>query len=190
MSKGKRLFFLLLYYGFVRWLPPSALPGGGFCRRLRFMVCRGLFERCGTNVNVESRAFFGSGRSLSIGDNSGLGINFSVMGGGKIVIGKNVMIGPDVLLVTSNHDFSSTDTCMIEQGSKTPEKITIGDDVWIGARAIILKGVAIGSGAIVGAGAVVTKAVPDWAIVAGNPARVLKSRKTGTPACPSPVERP
>ena len=76
-----------------------------------------------------------------------------------------------------NHAFDRTDIPMNQQGF-TPEKpIVIEDDVWIGARVIILPGVHIGTGAVVGAGAVVTKDVPDYAVVGGNPARILKMRK-------------
>ena len=65
---------------------------------------------------------------------------------------------------------------MIAQGG-TVVQVTIGDDVWIGTRAIILPGVTIGNGVIIGAGAVVTKDVPDYAIVGGVPARVIRFRK-------------
>lgn len=144
---------------------------------MRATVCRPLFASCGRNVNIECGAFFGSGKSISIGDNSGLGINFSRMGGGELAIGEDVIMGPDVLIITSDHISSRTDLSMIKQGLDSAEKVNIGDDVWIGARAIILKGVSIGSGSIVGAGAVVTRDVPDWAVVAGNPARIIKYRR-------------
>ena len=62
------------------------------------------------------------------------------------------------------------------QGSTEPQKVTIESDVWIGARVIILPGVTIGKGAILAAGAVVTKDVPDYAVVGGVPAKVLKYR--------------
>jgi len=67
----------------------------------------------------------------------------------------------------------------MEQGFQPNRGIKIGDDVWIGARAIILSGVSIGSGVIIGAGAVVTKDIPDWAVAVGNPARVIRYRRAG-----------
>ena len=82
----------------------------------------------------------------------------------------------DVIIQSTNHLFDSRLTPMRLQGKTEDDPIVIGDDVWIGARAIILPGVHIGRGAIVSAGAVVTDDVPEYAIVAGNPARVIKQR--------------
>ncbi len=77
------------------------------------------------------------------------------------------------------HNHDRTDIPMGHQGSTTSTPLHIAGDVWIGARAIILPGCRrIGHGAIIGAGAVVTKDVPDWAVVGGNPARIIKSRKS------------
>ncbi len=126
-------------------------------------------------MNVESKAQFFSGRLIQIGDHSGIGVNANLSG--RITIWKNVMMGPDVIIMTQNHMFLSTDEPMVRQGAQQEKPVTIGDDVWIGARTIILPGVNIGSGAIVAAGAVVSKDVPEWAIVAGNPAVCIKSRK-------------
>lgn len=86
------------------------------------------------------------------------------------------MIGPDVVILTRTHSIDRVDVPMIEQGFWTG-KVTIGNDVWIGMRSVIMPGVNIGNGAVVGAGAVVTKDVPDYAIVGGVPARVIKYRK-------------
>jgi len=86
------------------------------------------------------------------------------------------MMGPQVIFYTRNHTFSRTDIPMSEQGFEPTRPITICDDVWIGVRAMFLPGVTVGRGAIIGAGAVVTKDVPEWAIVAGNPARVVRFR--------------
>ncbi|MFH0964498.1 MAG: DapH/DapD/GlmU-related protein [Planctomycetota bacterium] len=130
-----------------------------------------MFKRCGKNVNVESRADFGSGDKVEIGDNSGIGINARIMG--RVTIGKDVMMGPEVMVITRNHCFTRTDIPMRAQRYQAEEPVTIGDDVWIGARAILLPGVRLGCGVVVGAGAVVAKEVPDWAIVVGNPARVV-----------------
>lgn len=90
------------------------------------------------------------------------------------------MIGPEVMFLARSHRFDRTDIPMSVQGEEEMRLIVIGDDVWIGARALILRGVTVGDGAIVGAGAVVTKDVPSFAIVAGNPAKIIKWRKPGT----------
>jgi maltose O-acetyltransferase len=110
---------------------------------------------------------------IAIGDNSGFGMNSRI---GSVTIGKNVMMGPDCLILTKNHAFDSTDIPMNMQGYKEDSPVTIGNDVWIGQRVIILPALRIGDGAIIGAGSVVTKNVEDYTIVAGNPARVIRKR--------------
>jgi maltose O-acetyltransferase len=87
------------------------------------------------------------------------------------------MMGEDVIIISSNHQFSRTDIPMTQQGFQTEQPVVIGDDVWIGSRAIILAGVKVGTGAIIGAGAVIAKDVPEWAVVVGNPGRVIRLRK-------------
>lgn len=114
------------------------------------------------------------GGGISIGHGSGLGINCSVHG--PLSIGDNVMMGPDVVILTHTHNIDRIDIPMGQQGSRIA-KVSIGNDVWIGMRSIIMPGVTIGSGAVIGAGAVVTKDVPDYAIVGGVPARIIKFRK-------------
>lgn len=86
------------------------------------------------------------------------------------------MMGPDVIIYTSNHETSRWDIPMRGQGATPKEKVTIGDDVWIGARVIILPGVTIGKGVILAAGAVVTKDIPDYAVVGGIPGKIIKFR--------------
>lgn len=115
-----------------------------------------------------------SGGGITIGSGSGLGVNCRVHG--PLRIGDNVMMGPEVTILTHTHCIDRTDIPMGKQGSAVREVI-IGDDVWIGMRSIILPGVRIGSGAVIGAGAVVTKDVPDYAVVGGVPARVIRYRK-------------
>lgn len=86
------------------------------------------------------------------------------------------MMGPDVTILSQTHNIERTDIPMGKQGMREAEVI-IGNDVWIGMRSIIMPGVKIGDGAVIGAGAVVTKDVPDYAIVGGVPARIIKYRK-------------
>ena len=169
-----QLFFLALYYGFARFLPRSNLYGGGFGKRMRYFCCKYIFDYCGKNVNIEHGVFFGSGHGIKIGDHSGLGIN-SLIGPAKI--GKYVMMGPEVIFISRNHEYSDLKKPMLLQDVRLLEPIIIEDDVWIGVRAIILPGKRIGRGSIVGAGAVVTKDVPPYAIVGGNPAKIISFRK-------------
>lgn len=177
MIKLKKVVCLLLYYFLARYLPASTEPGGRIWRKLRYIICRPIFLHCGKEVNIETGAYFGRGNTISIGDYSGIGRNSRLYQ--CTTIGAHVMMGTDVLIVTDNHEFLSTEVLMTQQGHQPIDPVKIGDDVWIGSKAIILPGVCIGSGVIIGAGSVVTKDVPDWAVVGGNPARIIRYRKSG-----------
>ena len=95
---------------------------------------------------------------------------------GEIRMGDGVRIGAHASILGFNHRMSN-DLPIHEQGTWS-KGITLGDDVWIGSNTTILDGVTVGDHVIIGAGAVVTKSVPDWAVVAGNPARVIRDRRT------------
>ena len=172
MRKIKLLLGRLLYL-FVAHLPASYFWINFGQKRLRAFCGKLILQKCGKNVNIEKGAVFSS--SVELGDFSGIGVRARI--DGKVIIGKHVMMGPDVCIYVRNHAFDRTDITMDQQGFSDERPVVIGDDVWIGARVIILPGVRIGTGAVVGAGAVVTKDVPDYAVVGGNPARILKMRK-------------
>ena len=87
------------------------------------------------------------------------------------------MMGPECYIYTRSHSFDRTDIPMMEQGYGEVKPVVIGNDVWIGSRVTIMPGVHIGNGVIIGASAVVTKDVPDYAVVGGSPAKTLKMRK-------------
>lgn len=140
--------------------------------RIRAALTKGFVSYAGKKINIQRGAVFG--HSLSIGDRSGIGINCMVQG--TVTIGNNVMMGPEVYIYTKNHAHDRVDIPMIEQKYEPERPVTIEDDVWIGSRVTILPGVTIGKGAVIGASAVVTKDVPAYAVVGGNPARVLKMR--------------
>ena len=179
MKLGKRIR-LAAYYCFARHLPatnhPFSMGHRLRSRKIRRFICKGLFKYAGENINIERGARFGDGSQVEIGDNSQIGVDFELLGPAMFKIGSNVMMGPEVIFITINHKFDRLDTPIRRQGHYAAEAITIGDDAWIGARAIILPGIIVGKGAIVGAGAVVTKDVPEYTIVGGNPANVIKYR--------------
>lgn len=179
----KRQFFFVrrglwyfIYYFFAQHLPASYRfqPFGKMAKKIRAVSCKYLFRRCGLNINVEKGANFYTGWEIEIGDNSSLGINCMIPY--DLKVGKDVMMGPYVVIIGDNHRFDNLDLPMRLQGTQEYPPVRIGDDVWIGARAIILPGLTIGNGAIIGAGSVVTKDVPPYAICAGNPAKIIRYR--------------
>jgi len=133
-----------------------------------------MFASCGKNVNVESMAAFHSGKQIRIGDNSAIGVRANLSG--RITIGRDVMMGKDVAMLTLNHNFNRIDIPMNQQGFREERPIIINDDVWIGDRVFILPGITVGKGAIIGACSVVTKDVPEYAIVGGNPGNIIRFR--------------
>ena len=110
---------------------------------------------CGKNIKIGKRVFINAG------------CQFQDQGG--IDIGDDVLIGPQTIITTLNHDSDPE-----KRGGMFAKPVRIGDKVWLGARVTICPGVTIGEGAIVGAGAVVTKDVPPRTVVAGVPAKVIK----------------
>ena len=94
---------------------------------------------------------------------------------GEITIGDNVLIGPKTVIWGRDHGTSILEPMRFQAHVKQP--IEIGNDVWIGANVTILKGVKIGNGSIIAAGSVVVKDIPNFVIVAGNPAKVIKNRR-------------
>ena len=177
------MFFQILYYCFARYLPKSTAPlFGKSALRIRSRICQHLFQKDATHkcrdLNVEQGAYFGNGKNFTVGNGVGFGKNFKSLN--RIVtIDDFLMMGEDVLFLGGGHNYDRTDIPMGQQGGKEPTPLHIAGDVWIGARAIILPGCRrIGHGAIIGAGTVVTKDVPNWAIVGGNPATIIKYRGT------------
>lgn len=116
------------------------------------------------------------GEELIIEENVGIAANAFIAVRGKVIIRKNTIIGPGVSIHAENHKFEDINTPIRLQGASR-KGIEIGEDCWIGSKVVILDGVKIGNHAIIAAGAVVTKDIPDYAIVGGVPAKVIKMRK-------------
>ena len=165
----KKLLFVF-YKLTAAWLPIS--QRSSFAKAMRGFWAKRIVQKMGKNVNIERWAVFGP--LLEIGDHSGIGINCEVYG--PVSIGKDVMMGPEVVIYTSGHKYDRLDVPMRMQGNTEAKPVVIEDDVWIGRRVIILPGVTIGKGCIIGAGAVVTKDIPPYSVAAGVPAKVVKVR--------------
>jgi maltose O-acetyltransferase len=131
--------------------------------------------RMGQGSTIHMWANFFQPKNIEIGSDTIIGNNAFLDGRAPLIIGNHTDIAAEVLIYNSEHDITSDDF------SAREEAVEIGDYVFIGARAIILPGVKIGRGAVVAAGAVVTRDVPDFAIVGGVPAKVIGERKLKDP---------
>lgn len=170
-----KYFKLLLFYALLSRLPGPTFPIlGPFFEWIRYRNCRGIFKKCGEKVNIGPNAHFGKGFLIEIGDYSGIGKNCKVPD--NIIIGNYVMMGPNVTIYDSKHNFSNIEIPMLQQGASREKPTLIEDDVWIGSHAIILPGRVIRKGTIIGAGSVVTKDFPPFSIIGGNPAKLIGSR--------------
>ena len=115
------------------------------------------------------------GTGITIGDRTGISARAYFAGQGGITIGNDVIMGPNVQIFSENHAFADPNLTIKEQGV-IKDPVVIGNNCWIGGGATILAGVHIGDGCVIAAGSVVTKSVAANSIVAGVPAKVIKSR--------------
>ncbi len=132
----------------------------------------------GRNNKIHSTAIFRQGERISIGNNCLINHNNVLQAGkekGRIVIGNNVMTGPNVMMFAFNHGTLRNSIPMIDQDYIDGD-IIIEDDLWIGGGAVILAGVKISKGAVIASNAVVNKDVSEYTIVGGVPAKILKQR--------------
>lgn len=113
---------------------------------------------------------------IHIGGSAFINRHTLVHGQGDVSIGEKVLIGPGVFITSINHGYRRRDNIIQEQGFET-QRVTIEDDVWIGARSIVLPGVTIRKGAVISAGAVVTKDVDEYTVVGGDPAKLITARE-------------
>ncbi len=165
----------LLYYSIGFHLPMGDRWGfiGEVSSRIRNVLCRGLFLRTPSRFSVGKGVDFAYlGHLIQMDEHANLGNYLKIKGNGRVEFGRHIAMGDDVTIITQNHKYEED-----HYDGFIVQDVIIGSNVWIGDRVIILPGVKIGNHAIVGAGAVVTKDVPDYAVVGGNPARVIKDRK-------------
>jgi acetyltransferase-like isoleucine patch superfamily enzyme len=145
------------------------ITGGNFIRKARL-------RQCGERVKISPTAFFKFPEHITIGDDAFINHLCSIWAceGASITIGRDVLLGPGVTIVSSNHGIAAGQLMREQPGSDAD--VVIGNDVWIGAHVVVTPGVTIGDGCVVGAGAVVTKSLPPNSICVGVPARVIGHR--------------
>ncbi len=153
----------------------NALPAGD--TDTRAAVLERLLGHAGRNTRVNQPFYVDYGCNITLGDNSFINLNCTLLDTGPITIGKNVLLGPDVRIYTAVHEKNAADRYWREPDGTCAVKtralpVVIGDDCWIGGGAILLPGVTIGRNAVIGAGSVVTHSIPDNAIACGNPCTV------------------
>jgi len=141
------------------------------------LALRFLGVKFGNNLKTFAITTIENPSGISIGNNVWISKNVALYASRGITIGNDVIIAKDVSIISGDHDFAKRNANINRQGMKRAGRpILIGDDVWIGEKAIILKEVDVGRGSVIGAGAVVTKDIPEYSVVAGNPAVVIKQR--------------
>lgn len=146
----------------------------------RLPLIREFIGSIGGNYYFQGPIQFNYGSHTFIGDNFFANFNLLVMDDGKIFIGNNVMIGPNVSLLSTNHPLIADERIRLRYPdghvsmSEFAGEIHIEDDVWLGANVSVLDNVTIGKGAVIGACSVVTKDIPAGWLAFGNPARYIR----------------
>jgi maltose O-acetyltransferase len=141
---------------------------------VRTTILKELFGSLGDNCTIEPTFRCDYGYNIQIGKNFFANFDCIILDVAEVKIGDNCMFAPRVGLYTATH---SLDAKTRNSGYELGKRITIGNNVWIGGDAVILPGVKIGDDVVIGAGSVVTKDVPHHVVVAGNPARIIRTIK-------------
>lgn len=144
---------------------------------IRRLVYKAVFHRLGSGALIYAGGYFTHTYGLAAGRSFSTNTGVILDARGGITIGNDVMLGPYVVIASSSHDHGAAGEPMHVRGH-VPQPVVIGNDVWVGAHAVIRGGVRIGDGAVVAAGAVVTKDVDAAAIVGGVPAQPIGTRRS------------
>jgi len=175
-GKGKRIIEVLsivFSFTYLKWL----------CKCFAYVTINNVgglrLAKIGKGTNIHPTTIIREGEFVTIGEHCLINHNNLIQAGksnaGSITIGNYVHTGTNVVMLGFNHGFYTRDIPTKGQ-DYMDAPIVIGDDVWIGTGSVILSGVSIGKGAIIAAGAVVNRDVPEYTIVGGVPARVIKER--------------
>jgi len=161
------------YEAFLLWIV-GGIPGvPGFV--VRTLACKALFKRLGGFAWIQPRVTFVQTDRIEVGAHFGINSGSYINGIGGIVMGDHVLIGSNVTISSGRHPIEGRATPIFARAA-IPSAITIEDDVWIGAGAVIMPGITLRRGTVVGANAVVTKDTEEYAVVVGAPARMIRTR--------------
>lgn len=175
MSKSHMLWIVFIYTITLRAII-------SLCKLYVYYVINYVYGKSvaeiGKKTNIRPTVILREAHNIKIGSNCEFNNNTILHGGkyhAKLIIGNNVLVGPNVAFYVANHNIINAGIPIKEQGYREAD-IIVEDDVWIGANSVITSGVHIGKGAVIGAGSVVTRDIPAFVIAAGTPAHVIKSR--------------
>ena len=138
----------------------------------KIALIKEIFGKTGETIFVEAPFHCDYGYNIEVGENFFANYNLTILDVGKVKIGANAQIAPNVSIYTAGHPVHPESR---NTGYEYGIPITIGDNVWIGGSVTILPGVTIGNNVVIGAGSVVTRDLPDNVIAAGNPCRVIRT---------------
>lgn len=134
-------------------------------------LVKALFGKTGDNVWLEPPFYCDYGWNIEVGENFSANFGLTILDVGKVVIGDNVMIAPNVSIYTAGHPIHPDSR---NSGYEYGLPVTIGNNVWIGGSVVILPDITIGDNVVIGAGSVVTKDIPDNMVAAGNPCKIIR----------------
>jgi acetyltransferase-like isoleucine patch superfamily enzyme len=132
---------------------------------------KSIIGKTGKDIHIEQPFRCDYGTNIEVGENFYANYNLTILDVGKVTIGDNVLIAPNVSIYTAGHP---VDAKCRNSGAEYGIDISIGDNCWIGGNVVIVPGANIGNNVVIGAGSVVTKDIPDNVIAVGNPCKVLR----------------
>ncbi|MBA3927613.1 acyltransferase [Listeria rustica] len=155
---------------------PNRLVLGRVVRHLKNQMARYFFGSCAKNSNLRPKLKLRHPKNIHIGKRSSIGDNARIIATAPVHIGDDVLMAPDVVILTDTHCINGKEK-ILDSGT-TQKPVFIGNDVWIGTRVTILAGAEIPDGCIVAAGAVVpAKKYPPYSVIGGVPAKVIKQER-------------